>query len=102
MRTAAFLALVAGLFLLTLTQRGGGPVARLRRNPWLPRLLPGVGAMLALVLGVPWLGQVMGFTPPADTPHAAAAVMLAASAAWLALLRAITRRAGGRPARTAR
>ena len=91
-RTTSFLALVSGLILLVLAQRGavrepaGGP-----HNPWLSRLLLGVVVMLALVLGVPWLRQVLGFALPDGGALAAAALMLLATALWLAVLRGAAR-----------
>ena len=65
-RTASFLALVGGVFLLVPAnrvswRRGGLPRIR---NRWLALLVLGVAGMLALVLGLPWMRQVMGFAPP--------------------------------------
>jgi len=87
-RTAAFAGLVCGLAALTLAQRAGRRSGAWGGNPWLPRLLLGVVAMLALVLGTPWLRRVMGFAPPSAEVLAMVAAMVAATALWLALLRA--------------
>jgi P-type Ca2+ transporter type 2C len=88
-RTAVFVALMAGLLALVAAQRGRG--RRMAGNPWLPRLALAVAAMLALVLGVPWLRQVMGFARPSTGLALAAAAMLAGLLAWLAGLHLVTR-----------
>jgi Ca2+-transporting ATPase len=85
-RTTVFLALVAGVFLLVLAYRGRRGVATLAGNPWLPRLLLAVAAVLALVLGLPWLRAIMGFEPPSVPTLVAALAMLAAVVVWNALL----------------
>lgn len=91
-RTAAFLALVCGLFLLVPAQRPSAPVPRTGpSNRWLSRLLLGVIAMLVLVLGLPWLRQVMGFALPGADAIGAVAMMLAATMLWLAILRRVPR-----------
>jgi P-type Ca2+ transporter type 2C len=99
-RTAVFAALMGGLVLLIAAEqagRGGTP-----RNPWLPRLAGAVAAMLALVLGVPWLRLVMGFAPPSAPLAFAAAAMLAGLLAWLAGLHLLTRRGDASLARPLR
>jgi Ca2+-transporting ATPase len=88
-RTASFLALVGGVFLLVPAnrvswRRGGLPRIR---NRWLALLVLGVAGMLALVLGLPWMRQVMGFAPPSADMAFAVAVMVSAIAAWLGALR---------------
>jgi Ca2+-transporting ATPase len=85
-RTTVFLALVAGVVLLVLAHRSGRREATLAGNPWLPRLLLAVAAVLALVLGLPWLRAIMGFEPPSLPTLVAALAMLAAVAVWNALL----------------
>ncbi len=85
-RTTVFLALVAGVFLLVLAYRGRRGVATLAGNPWLPRLLLAVAAVLALVLGLPWLRAIMGFELPSVPTLVAALAMLAAVVVWNALL----------------
>lgn len=90
-RTAAFLALVGGVFLLVPAnrvrwRRAGGPRIR---NRWLALLVLGVAGMLVLVLGLPWMRQVMGFAPPSAGMVAAVAMMVAAMAAWLGALRGL-------------
>ncbi|HKB54466.1 MAG TPA: cation-translocating P-type ATPase [Ramlibacter sp.] len=91
-RTAVFVALVCGLLILVRAERPVPHRAQMPRNPWLPRLAAGVAAMLLLVLGVPWLRQVMGFASPSPAMAGAAASMLAALLLWLAALRLATRR----------
>lgn len=87
-RTIVFASLVAAVFQLVLARRA--PVsmgATLRGNRWLPRMLLGVTATMALVIGHPWLRQVMGFALPDAAAIGAWAVAVGASAAWLRLLR---------------
>jgi P-type Ca2+ transporter type 2C len=91
-RTAVFVALVCGLLLLVAAQRAGR--RRLPRNPWLPRLAAGVGAMLLLVLGTPWLRQTMGFSLPSFALVAAVAAILAGAVAWLIVLQLAVRHWG--------
>jgi P-type Ca2+ transporter type 2C len=103
-RTAAFLALVAGLFLLVPAQRAPVPRGQSKpQNRWLWLLLGGVAFMLGAALGVPWLRQVMGFTLPDVQALAAIALMLGATVLWLTALRRVPA-LWGRPAaaRTAR
>jgi hypothetical protein len=46
-----------------------------------------VPPLIALVLGLPWMRQVMGFAPPTASMAVAVALMVAAIAAWLGALR---------------
>ena len=90
-----FIALVAGVLLLILANRGGARPLLLREalaNPWLPRMAAGMALMLALLLGVPLLRGVMRLALPHATTAIAALAMCCAIFAWLALLRAIARR----------
>jgi Ca2+-transporting ATPase len=97
-RTTAFLSLVCSLFILVPAQRGSiSRPGRGLQNTWLWRLLLGVAAMLALVLGVPWLRRVMSFALPDAGAIAAVALMLGATMLWLAVLRRV-RRPGRTPA----
>jgi Ca2+-transporting ATPase len=88
-RTAAFLALVSGVFLLVPANRVGAHAHGLPRirNRRLAVLVLGVAGMLALVLGLPWMRQVMGFAAPSAGMLGAVALLAAAMAAWLAALR---------------
>jgi Ca2+-transporting ATPase len=93
-RSAVFIALVIGLFLLTLANRGRSRPALARlpaKNPWLPRMFGGVALMLAIVIGVPFFRGVMGLATPNAAMLLASSGMLAASIAWLELLRRATR-----------
>jgi Ca2+-transporting ATPase len=89
-RTTVFMALVLGVFLLVLANRDQqrSLLASLRPpNRWLARMLLAVVMMLVLALGLPWLRQVMGFSVPPAAALGVAALMLAASAAWMEVLR---------------
>jgi Ca2+-transporting ATPase len=93
-RSAAFIALIAGLFLLTLANRDlSHPVLTRHpaKNPWLARMFAGVAAMLVVVIGVPFLRDVMGLAIPDARMLLASAGMLVAAVAWLELLRRSTR-----------
>ena len=100
-RGAVFIALVLGLFLLTLANRDLSRPALARlpaKNPWLVRMFGGVALMLAAVLGVPFLRGVMGLAVPGATALLVGAGMLVAAIVWLELLR---RTARGSPRQTA-
>ncbi|MBA2078389.1 cation-translocating P-type ATPase [Rhodanobacter sp. PCA2] len=100
-RGAVFIALVLGLFLLTLANRDLSRPALARlpaKNPWLVRMFGGVALMLAAVLGVPFLRGVMGLAMPGATALLVGAGMLVAAIVWLELLR---RTARGSPRQTA-
>ncbi|MGS1126924.1 cation-translocating P-type ATPase [Rhodanobacter sp. UC4437_H4] len=93
-RSAVFVALVVGLFLLTLANRDLSRPALSRmpaRNPWLPRMFGAVALMLASVIGVPFFRGVMGLAAPGVPMLLASAAMLAATIAWLELLRRTAR-----------
>jgi Ca2+-transporting ATPase len=98
-----FIALVLGLFLLTLANRDALRPALARtpaKNPWLPRMFGGVALMLAIVIGVPFFRGVMGLALPNAPTLLASIGMLLAAIAWLELLRRtarITRRAPPAP-----
>ncbi|MGN6655332.1 MAG: cation-translocating P-type ATPase, partial [Rhodanobacter sp.] len=102
-RGAVFIALVLGLFLLTLANRDALRPALARtpaKNPWLPRMFGGVALMLAIVIGVPFFRGVMGLALPNAPTLLASIGMLLAAIAWLELLRRtarITRRAPPAP-----
>ncbi|MBN8893731.1 MAG: cation-translocating P-type ATPase [Rhodanobacter sp.] len=89
-RGAVFIALVLGLFLLTLANRDVSRPALVRtpaKNPWLVRMFGGVALMLAIVIGVPFFRDVMGLAIPNAAMLLTVAGMLAAAVAWLELLR---------------
>jgi Ca2+-transporting ATPase len=89
MRTAAFLALVAGLFLLVPAQREPSRAAGRAPNPWFWRLALGVVLVTAALLAVPWLRRVMGFELPDAPMLVAVAMMVAGTTAWLAISRRV-------------
>jgi Ca2+-transporting ATPase len=94
-RSAVFIALVCGLFLLTLANRDLSRPALSRapaKNPWLLRMFGAVALMLVTVIGVPFFRGVMGLATPNALVLLASAAMLAAAVAWLELLRRLGRR----------
>ncbi len=96
-RSAVFIALVIGLFLLTLANRdlSRSLLTSMRaRNPWLPRMFGGVAVMLALVIGVPFFRGVMGLALPDGPALLGAAGMLLIALAWLEGWRRVARRIG--------
>ncbi len=97
-RSAVFIALVIGLFLLTLANRDWSRPALARapaaRNPWLPRMFGGVAVMLLVVIGVPFFRGVMALALPDATALGGAVAMLLATVAWLEGWRHAARRIG--------
>jgi P-type Ca2+ transporter type 2C len=94
-RSAVFIALVLGLFLLTLANRDLSHPALVRtpaKNPWLPRMFGGVALMLVVVIGVPFFRSVMALALPGVITLAAVAAMLGVATAWLEGLRRLGRR----------
>ncbi|MEO5621949.1 MAG: cation-translocating P-type ATPase [Dokdonella sp.] len=94
-RTSVFMALVIGLFLLTLANRdlSRSLLTRIRaKNPWLPRMFGGVAFLLGLVIGVPFLRSVMGLAVPHAITLIWAVAILAIAIAWLEGWRRVTRR----------
>ena len=89
-RTAVFMALVLGLFLLTLANRdlSRSLLARMTaKNPWLSRMFGGVVALLAVVIAVPFFRGVMGLVVPGSASLVYSALMLTTSCIWLEGLR---------------
>lgn len=84
-RTAVFLALLAGVFALTLANRRR-PLA-LRGNRWPAWMLLAVAALLLALTGVPFMRTVMGMARPTPIALGAMATMLALALAWLGLIR---------------
>ncbi len=92
-RTAVFMALVIGLFLLIVADRdlSRSLLARRRaKNPWLLRMFGGVAAMLLLVICVPYVREVMQLALPSLVTLVVATLMLAVSILWLEGLRRTT------------
>jgi Ca2+-transporting ATPase len=93
-RSAVFIALIVGLFLLTLANRDPSHPALARhpaKNRWLMRMFGAVAVMLVIVIGVPFFRGVMGLAIPNASMLLASAAMLVAAIAWLELLRRSTR-----------
>jgi len=86
-RAAGFAGLLVGLFLLAMAESSVGFLHRKRRNPWLKWMLLGVVVCIAAVLGIPPLRTLMGLALPNAQTVMAIGAMVAASGAWLALLK---------------
>ncbi len=89
-RSATFLGLVVGLFMLVLANRDlqHSLFANLRlRNVWLVRMLLAVTGMLALIAAIPWLRHVMGFSTPPIAALGIVAVILLATTVCMEALR---------------
>jgi P-type Ca2+ transporter type 2C len=89
-RASVFAGLVLGLFLLVIANRD------LRhslftnlwlRNAWLVRMVWFVTGMLVLIVIVPWLRQVMGFSTPPIAGLGIVTAILLATMAWMEVLR---------------
>ena len=92
-RSGVFIALIMGLFLLTLANRDLSHPMLARhpaKNPWLRRMFGAVTAMLVIVIGVPFFRGVMGLALPNAPLLLASAGMLLAAIAWLEFLRRAT------------
>ncbi|WP_342617072.1 cation-translocating P-type ATPase [Rhodoferax sp. GW822-FHT02A01] len=85
-RTLVFCALLVGVLLLIAANRNQTlPVWKNFRggNPWLSRMGAAVGAMLTLVLAVPWLRNLMGLSMPPWQSWWMLLPMLLACVVWL-------------------
>jgi Ca2+-transporting ATPase len=84
-RTAVFVTLVAGVYLLTLVNSDPSHLLgeKADRNPWLRRMAVGVTGMLVFVVGVPFLRNLMGLAMPDTTSSLATGAMVGISALWL-------------------
>ena len=90
--TAVFIALVIGLFLLILGNRAMSRslLARMHAsNPWLPRMFAGVSVMLGLIIGVPFLRDLMRLALPEGPALISASCMLLVTLLWLEVWRRI-------------
>lgn len=89
-RAAVFIALLIGVFLLTLANVDSAKplwAALIARNPWLLGMLAGLLAMLALMMTLPPLRTLLGMAVPNGTALIYMASMLALSVLWLELVR---------------
>lgn len=82
-----FTALIPILFLLVLANRGATFMSK--RNPWILTMFGGVRLILASVLLVPFLRDMLRFTPITLTQAFIALVLLSAGGIWLKLLQNI-------------
>ena len=84
LRLSIFAALIPTLFLLVLANRDSGAI--FKGNPWILIMFGGVGLVLIAVLFIPFLRELMRFSPITFPPILAAVVMLLISGAWLRVL----------------
>ena len=89
-RIGVFAALVLALFLLVLANTHFTPSARLRTesaNPWMFSMFGFVSLMLLAVLFIPFLRDILGFTPITFTSIIISGILLVSCALWLLLVR---------------
>jgi P-type Ca2+ transporter type 2C len=89
-RSAVFIALVLGLFLLILANRQPTAAIFVRErpgNPWLIRMFIGITSVLVLAVGVPFLSRIMQLSIPTPIALAFVLAMLVLTVAWLEGLR---------------
>jgi len=89
-RAVVFASLVLGVVLLILANRDMARPALLDitgPNPWLKRMVVVVALLLAVVLGLPWLRQLMGLALPDASGLIVGAGMLAICVLWLKTVR---------------
>ena len=98
-RSATFVALVAGNLALILTNRSWrlslGRTLVERRNPVLPWILGGAVLLLVAVLGVPVMRDVLGFGPLGIGTALAAGTAASAGIVWFEVWKAVSRRRTG-------
>jgi P-type Ca2+ transporter type 2C len=98
-RSAVFIALVLGLFLLILANRAPAAALFMHQrpgNPWLARMFIGITGVLVLAIGVPFLSKIMQLSVPTPTALAFVLAMLVLTVAWLEGLRWLGRALGRR------
>jgi len=94
-RTVVFGTLMLNVMLLILANRNVARPAFLSAmapTPWLWRIAAAMAALLAAVLGIPWLRGLMGLALPGAQELGLAAVLLALCLVWLELVRVVGRR----------
>ncbi|HEX5670969.1 MAG TPA: cation-translocating P-type ATPase, partial [Sulfuricurvum sp.] len=87
LRMSVFAALIPTLFLLVLANRDSPFV--FKGNPWIVMMFGGVSLILAAVLFVPFLRDLLRFSPISLPPIFAAVTMLIISGIWLKTLQSI-------------
>ncbi|MDD5211457.1 MAG: cation-translocating P-type ATPase [Sulfuricurvum sp.] len=87
LRISLFSTLIPTLFLLVLTNRDAPFVSK--GNPWILTMFTAVSLILAAVLFVPFLRDMLKFSPLTPPPILAAFALLAISALWLKILQSI-------------
>lgn len=93
-RAAVYVGLIVAVFLLTLANHDLSHAlwrGRLADNPWLLRMLGGVGLMLAGIVSIPALRSMLGFGAPDATTLVFGSFMLAGCVIWLEAVRHLTR-----------
>ncbi len=93
-RAAVFVGLMASVFLLALANHDLTRAlwrGKLADNPWLLRMLGGVGLMLAGIMSVPALRAMLGFGAPTTTTLIFGSSIMMACIVWLESVRYLTR-----------
>ncbi len=93
-RAAVFVGLIVTVFLLTLANHDLNHAlwrGRLADNPWLLRMLGGVGLMLAGIMSIPALRTMLGFGAPSAITLIFGLSLLAGCVIWLEAVRYLTR-----------
>jgi len=93
-------ALLINVMMLILTNRGKNHFMLhpdILANAWVMRMVMGMGLILALMLGLPWLRQLMGFATPALSNLDTFAALLASCLVWLECVRLLGARHGKHP-----
>jgi P-type Ca2+ transporter type 2C len=93
-RSAVFIALVLGLFLLILANRRPKAALFLQQqpgNPWLLRMFVGITGVLVLAIGIPFLSRIMQLSVPSPVALAFVLATLVLTVAWLEGLRWFSR-----------
>lgn len=87
LRLSVFMALIPTLFFLVLVNRNTRFV--FKGNPWILTMFGGVSLILMAVLFVPFLREILRFTPITFPSFFAAAMMVIVSGIWLKVLQSI-------------
>jgi len=94
-RSVILSTLVLGVVLLILTHRDAQRSiwqSVIAPNPWLAHMMLGITVLIFVMLGIPWLRNLMGLAVPPPEGVMACAVLLGLCMLWLELMRQVTQR----------